>query len=124
MRRRAREAIAAGDLKKAKELLGASARVTSSSEKQAWLLLEAEYQLTRKRYAKAGLAAMRVVIMYPDSELVGEAFYWAGRAYEGLARPAKAVELYGECVGRKQTDAGARKLARARLDELEKRTGD
>jgi tetratricopeptide (TPR) repeat protein len=124
LRRRAREAVASGDLKTAKQMLNTATRVTASAEKQAWLLVEAEYELARKRFAKAGLAAMRVAILNPDSESAGEALYWAARAYEGLQRPAKAIELYKECAARKGTDAAIRKLARTRLGELEKQVGE
>ena len=67
---------------------------------------------------------MRVVILYPEGEHVGEALYWAGRSYEGLHRPAKAVGLYKESLSVKGTDASIRKLVTERLDALDKQAGD
>jgi tetratricopeptide (TPR) repeat protein len=123
-RRLARESIAGGDLKTARRLLQQASGITASAEKQAWLLVRAEVEYADKQFAKAGLAAMRVVILYPESEHIAEALYWAGRSYEGLKRPAKAIELYKECLTHQGHDASTHKLAKARLKALEKQADD
>jgi tetratricopeptide (TPR) repeat protein len=123
-RRQARDAIAAGDFKTARRLLQEARGITVSTEKQAWLLIRAEVELADKQFAKAGLAAMRVVILYPDSEHGAEALYWAGRSYEGLQRSAKAIELYEECLTHQGTNASIHKLVTARLKALEKQADD
>lgn len=124
MRARARKAIKDGDLGAAEALLRDGARVKGRAEREAWMLIEAEYRLAKKQPAAAGLAAMRLVILRPDSERVGEALYWAGRSYEGLKRPYKAIELYGQCLAHQKTDDATRKLAKARLTKLENQAGE
>jgi len=130
LRRRAREAIRAGDLQRATRLQRRAAGVKKRSERLAWLLFEAELEYTKKHCAKAALAAMRLVILHPRSDHVGAALYWAGRSYEGMKRPHMAIELYEECLqatskghngetsGRKA--ASICKRAKARLAVLRK----
>ena len=108
--------------------------MTKSSEKQAWLVLEAELELAKDNPAKAGLAAMRVIILHPESVHVGPALYWAARSCEGLQRPLKAIELYEECLektpkGTKSKPASKwhvsmRRRATARLAALKKQAPD
>lgn len=124
MRRRAVEAIRAGDFQAALKLIRDGARVTSVAEKQSWLLVESELEIARKNYAKAGLAAMRVVILYPESEQIGPALYWCGCAYEGLGRPRKALELYRESQGRKGLNEEMVQHLKLRIEALEKQVGE
>ncbi|MBN2562445.1 MAG: hypothetical protein JXQ75_16085 [Phycisphaerae bacterium] len=121
MRRRAREAIRGDDLELARRLLRKAAGVRTSSERQAWWVIEAELEYSDKQYAKAGLVAMRLVILHADSKHVGDALYWAARSYEGLERPHKAIQLHEECLAHGHTKASIRKLAKARLAALQKR---
>ena len=123
LRARARKAIKNGDLGAAEALRREGVRVKDPAEREAWMLIDAEYRLAKKQPAAAGLAAMRLVILRPDSERVGEALYWAGRSYEGLKRPYKAIELYGQCLAHQKTHDPTRKLAKARLTKIEKRVG-
>lgn len=121
MRRRAGRAIESGDYQRAARLVRQAAGVRKASERRAWLLIEAEVLHARKQHAGAALAAMRLVILHPRSERVGAALYWAGRAYEGLKRLEKAIELYEECLADKSTRASVRKRAKARLAAARKK---
>ncbi len=121
MRREAREAIRAGEFDRAERLLRKAVVVKKRSERQAWLLLEAELEIARERWAKAGLAAMRLVILHPGCERVGAAQYWAGRAYEGLERPRLAAVLYERSVSAKKAKSSIRERAKARLAAIRKR---
>lgn len=89
-----------------------------SAERNAWRIVEAELEIARQNYAKAGLVAMRVVILHPKSRQVGVAYYWTARAYEGLGRPRKAIELYESCVSHKTTRRSIREKAEKRLVDL------
>ena len=121
MRRRAREALKAGDLDRATRLLRRSAGVKKRSERQAWLLLAAELAHTKGEPARAALAAMRLVILHPKCDHVGAALFWAGRSYEDLRRPHKAIALYNQCLERKGAGSSIRKRARARLAIVRKK---
>lgn len=121
VRQRAEQAIKAGELDRATRLLRQAVGVKKRSERQAWLLLEAELEHAKKHYARAGLAAMRLAILHPSSDRVGAALYWAGRSYEGLERPHKAIDLYEECLAQKRTKSSIRKRARTRLAALRER---
>ncbi len=120
MRRRAGRAIETGDLRQASRLLRQAAGVKKRAERQAWLLLRAELDCAKKNYPRAGLAAMRLVILHPRSGQTGDALYWAGRAYEGLGRPHQAAALYDECLAHQRTKASIRKLVQARQAALPK----
>jgi hypothetical protein len=121
MRRRAREAIKAGELDQATKFLRRSAGVKKRSERRAWLLLAAELGHAKGEHAEAALAAMRLVILHPKCDRVGAALFWAGRSYEGLRRPHKAIELYDQCLSRKDTGSSVRKRAKARLAIVRKK---
>lgn len=118
---RAFKALRKHDYALAETLLATGLKSRSRSERDGWRLVEAELEMARKHYAKAGLAAMRVVILRPKSRRVGSALYWAGRAYEGLGRPAKAAALYRSCAEHKTTDAATRRKAQKRLSKLKKK---
>lgn len=121
MRRRAGEAIKAGNLDRATRLLRRSAGVKKRSERQAWLLLAAELAHTKGEPARAALAAMRLVILHPKCDPVGAALFWAGRSYEDLRRPHKAIELYDQCLERKGAGSSIHKRARVRLAIVRKK---
>lgn len=121
MRRRAAEALEAGMLDRATKLLRRSAGVKKRAERQAWLLFAAELEHAKGEHAKAALAAMRLVILHPKCDHVGAALFWAGRSYEGLHRPHKAIELYDRCLTRKDTGSSIRKGAKARLAIVRKK---
>lgn len=93
-------------------------KTRSSAERNAWRIVEAELAMAQERYAAAGLAAMRVVILHPRSRQVGVAYYWTARAYEGLDRPRMAVSLYESCVAHKTTGRTIREKAETRLAAL------
>ena len=123
-----RTAMADGDLAKAAGVLSAArtslaeTRAKASDEETGrWNLCEAELELAKGRAAKAGLAAMRVVVQRPRTEQAGEGLYWAARAYEKLQRPPKAADLYRECLEQKRLTASVRKKAQASLAALEKK---
>jgi len=128
LQRQFRSAMSAGDLNRATEVLSEARTAltlqkagTTSDETARWLLSEAELELAKGRAAKAGLAAMRVVVQRPKSEFAGEGLYWTARAYEQLDRPGKAAELYRECLERKRLAASIRKTAEERLAALDKK---
>ncbi len=102
----------------AKTALNAQRIGASSDEAVRWRLLESELELANGRPTKAGLAAMEVVVLRPTSEWAGEGLYWAARAYENLNRPAKAADLYRECLERKKLPASIRKAAEERQAAL------
>ncbi|HKQ49153.1 MAG TPA: hypothetical protein VJZ71_13865 [Phycisphaerae bacterium] len=114
-------AKAAGVLSAARTSLAETRAKASDEEAGRWNLCEAELELARGRSAKAGLAAMRVVVQRPRTEQAGEGLYWAARAYEKLQRSPKAAELYRECLEQKRLAASVRKRAQASLAALEKK---
>jgi len=117
--KRARRAIRSGDFELAETLVRSMAKTTNRAERNAWAIVEAELAYARKQYARAGLAAMRIVILHPKSKQVGAALFWAARAYEGLRRPDKAIELYQSCVRHKTTPRPIRDKAQDRLAKLQ-----
>lgn len=113
------KAVRSGDFEKARSMIRAALNATRSTKvKQSWQIVEAELEYELKNYAKSGLIAMRIVILSPESEQVGEALYRAGKAYEKLERPSKALELYEECVSHNQSSERLRKKAGKRIAEL------
>lgn len=121
-RQRARKAIRSGDLELAKALLRSGLKTKSRAERDAWRVVEAELEYAGKNYAKAGLVAMRIVILRPKSQQVGAALYWAGRAYEGLQRPQKSIELYEACLKHESTKRSIRQKAEKRLAKLKEQS--
>lgn len=113
-----RSALSAGQLDRAEKLLAAAERVHEPGERAAWSILRAELEFARRRFAKAALAGMEVAILRPASLHAVAGLYWAGRSYEELGRPAKAAELYRECVGSKRGTEAVRREARLRLDAM------
>lgn len=97
LRDRALDAIKRHDFAEAEKLIREGRKTRSSNRKDQWKLIEARMELERDNYARAGLLAMQVVILRVHSDEHAAALYWAARAYEGLGRPHKAVELYTEC---------------------------
>lgn len=118
-----RAAIAKGLIAKAEVLYETGLKESRVRDRPAWLVLEAELGFASKDYADGGLAAMRVVALHGDSAEVPAALYWAGRNYEGLGRPAKAVELYRECLKRDDVVESTRGAASGRLESLTKDEG-
>ncbi len=117
-RDRARSAIRADDYKLAERLIRKGLKARKKAERDAWRLVDSELAFARKRYAKSGLIAMRIVILRPKSGHVGAALYRAARAYAGLGRPRKAAELYSACVEHKTTQRALRIKAEKRLKKL------
>lgn len=120
MRTRTREAIEKGDFQQAERLIRDAGTVKEAAEREAWLLVRVDLAYARKQHAKSGLWAMRLVILHPQSKHVAAGLYWAGRCYEHLKRPDKAVGLYREALGHQTCDAGVRKMVKARLAAMEK----
>jgi len=114
----ARQAIAEGNLELAAKTVDRARGYAKGPDRAMWLLLSAELQLAQKRFDQAGLTAMRVVVEFPDSAQVGAALYSTGLAYEGLGRPAKAVELFTEAANTAKSDETTRAAANARLKAL------
>lgn len=117
--KQALKAVRSGDFEKARSMIRTALSATRSTKvKQTWQIVESELEYELKDYARSGLIAMRIVILSPESEQVGEALYRAGKAYEKLERPAKALELYEECVLHKQSSESLKKKAGKRIAEL------
>lgn len=112
--KRAREMIAKGDLAAADRVLE-TIRNKAPQAADAILLLEAERALAANDAAAAALAAMRLATEHPNSALVADAWWAAGRSQERLGRGAKAIELYQRCVAAPNGSAEARSAAEARL---------
>lgn len=120
--KRATKALRAGDHEQARSMILAAYRATRSTNvKDAWAMVEAELELSQNNPAKAVLLAMRVVILRPESEHAAPALYLAGRAYEKIGRPSKAIELYRECLDHKSSGDALRKKAQRRADALSKK---
>ncbi len=115
---KARQAVKAGDYDLAHALIRSGLRSKSRPARDEWRIIEAELEYARKDYPRAGLAAMRVVILSPQSKRVGIALYWAGRAYERIGRVGKAIELYEECVDHRTADEKLQARAERRLSKL------
>lgn len=115
---RARRAIRSGDYELARALVRRMSKTAKRAERNAWRIVEAELAIAQERYARAGLVAMRIVILQPKSRQVGVAFYWTARAYEGLGRPRKAIALYESSLAHKTTRRSTREKAEKRLAKL------
>jgi len=120
-RDRARKAIRADDWTSAERLIRKGLKTGKKAERDAWHVVDSELAYARKRYAKSGLIAMRIVILRPKSGQVGAALYRAARAYEGLGRLEKAAELCRACIEHKTTRNALRKKAEKRLKKLTER---
>jgi tetratricopeptide (TPR) repeat protein len=118
LRRQARGLMDNRNWAGAARLVARGASVRDSAERAAWLCLEAELEFGRGRFIPAALAGMRLSILHPNNRQAGAGYYWAGRAYEELGRPAKSIELYEECLASRRTPEGVRRLAESRLAAL------
>lgn len=116
----ARKSIADGDLDLAAKTIDHAKGHAKGLDRAIYLLLTGELLLAQKYYDRAGVECMRVVVEYPGSPAVGRALYCTGLAYEGLERPAKALELYEEAVRNSPNDPETREAAAARLKALQK----
>ncbi|HRW51641.1 MAG TPA: hypothetical protein P5081_02065 [Phycisphaerae bacterium] len=115
---RALAAIRRGDFAEAEKLIHEGRKIRSTSKKDKWRIVEARLEFERGDFAKAGLRAMEIVILRENSDEVGQALYWAGRAYEGLGRPNKAIELYEDCRNHKTTPADQARAVARRIEQL------
>ena len=115
---RARRAIRSGDYELARALVRRMSKNGKGSARSAWRIVEAELAIAQEKYPRAGLVAMRIVILHPKSRQVGVALYWTARAYEGLGRPRKALALYESCAAHKTTRRSIREKAEKRLVKL------
>ncbi len=120
LRDRALEAIKAHNFAEAEKLIHEGRKSRSSRRKDQWRIVEARLELERNEHAKAGLLAMEVVILRPKSDEVAAALYWTAKAYEGLDRPEKAIQLYEECRAHKTAPDSLVKVAGRRIDQLRK----
>ena len=115
-----RKAIADGDLDLATKTIDRAKGHAKGVDRGVYLLLTGELLLAQKYYDRAGVECMRVVVEYPGSPAMGRALYCTGLAYEGLERPAKALELYEESIRNSPQDAETREAAAARVKALQK----
>lgn len=120
LRDRALDAIKRRDFSEAEKLIHEGRKTRSSRRKDQWKLIESRLELERERYARAGLLAMEVVILREKSDEVAAALYWAGRAYEGLGRPSKAIQLYKECRDHDTVPDSLKAVVDRRIQELSK----
>lgn len=67
---------------------------------------------------RAGWVAMRIVIHYPDDQLVPEALLVAAEVHERIGRVPTALQLLDECIGHPRISAELSKKAVARIDRL------
>lgn len=118
LRDRALQAIKDHKFSDAEKLIHEGRKTRSSRRKDQWKLIEARLELEREDYAKAGLLAMEVVILRERSEEHAAALYWAARAYEGLGRPNKAIQLYEECRAHKTAPDSLIKVVNRRVEQL------
>lgn len=130
LRQQITTALKAGELDKADAILrSAHPRVHAQKggakpeERGEWWLLEARLEFAREQYPEAGLAAMRIVALLPESKRVADGWYWAGRAYEKMNRPEKANQLFKKCFDRAAPESDLQKKARARLTAHQKKAG-
>jgi tetratricopeptide (TPR) repeat protein len=124
LRLQARTAMRAGKMDEVERILDAARKTRLRTEREAWQVFEAEFRCAKKEYQNSALIAMRLVTLSPKSPHVGEALYWAARAYEGLRRPGKAAELYRECIEHKSSDENTIRQARAALKPLTTQMAD
>lgn len=115
-----RKSIADGDLELAAKSIDRAKGHAKGVDRAVYLLLTGELMLAQKYYDRAGVECMRVVVEYPGSPAVGRALYCTGLAYEGLERPAKALELYEESARNSPNDPETREAAAARVKALQK----
>lgn len=120
LRDRALDAIKAHNFAEAEKLIHEGRKSRSSRRKDQWRIVEARLELERNEHAKAGLLAMEVVILRPRSDEVAAALYWTAKAYEGLDRPDKAIQLYEECRAHKTAPDSLVKVASRRIDQIRK----
>jgi len=113
-----RQAIGDGNLDLADKLVDRAKGYAKGADRATYVLMTAELLLAQKYYDRAGLECMRVVVEYPGNPAVGRALYCAGLSYEGLERPAKALELFEEAVRNSPNDAPTREAAAARVKAL------
>ena len=118
LRQEARAALRSGNLDEVARVLSIARRIKLKGEREAWQVFEAEYCITKKEYQTAALAAMRLVVLSPKSPYYGEALFWAAKAYEGMGRPEKALELYRECVEHKSSDEHTVRRAKSAIKPL------
>ncbi|MCB9854584.1 MAG: hypothetical protein H6818_02770 [Phycisphaerales bacterium] len=118
LRDRAVQAIKDHKFADAEKLIHEGRKTRSSRRKDQWKLIEARLELERENFARAGLLAMEVVILRERSEEHAAALYWAGRAYEELGRPNKAIQLYEECRSHKTAPDGLIKVVSRRIEQL------
>jgi predicted Zn-dependent protease len=118
LRDRALEAIRKHNFSEAESLIHEGRKTRSGRKKDQWRIVEARLELERNEYAKAGLIAMQVVLLRPKSDEVATALYWTAKAYEGLGRPAKAIQLYEECRAHKTAPDSLIKVVNRRIDAL------
>lgn len=118
LRQQARTALRERHYDRAEAMLKAGLRIRQQAEREAWQIFECELALARDQATRAGLSAMRLVILTPDSANVGAALYWAAKSYEALGRTAKAKELYRECAAHKSTPKNVHDAATKRLHAI------
>lgn len=123
-RHRAVQAIRDGQFDLARSMIRAAIKSTkSTSVKHSWRIVESELEFAQKKYAASALIAMRIVILTPESEQTGVALFRAGRAYEKMGRPSKAIELFKEAAGHKSSSEQTRRKAERRIEVLEQTDG-
>ena len=93
-------------------------KTLADDDRAEWYLIETRVEFARKRLPRGMLAAMRLVILLPDHPRVPEALVWVARGYEDLDRPTKAIELYEECLSKKNLDSITKMNARTSLERL------
>jgi len=84
-----------------------------------WLLAEAECLLAGGDPTRAGLTAMKVLVVDADSSYAAEALYVAGRAHEP-GRVARARNFYQESMRHPTATAALRDLIEKRLAALDR----
>jgi len=94
----------------------------SDDDRAEWYMLETRVEFAANRFSSGALAAMKLVILLPEHKRVAEALMWAGRAYEELDRPSKAIGLYEECLTKKHIDPVTKINARESIDRLRRKT--
>lgn len=118
-RNRAIQAIRDGHFDEARSLIRAAIKATdSTSSKHSWRIVESELEFGMKQYAMSGLIAMRIVILTPESEQAGAAYFRAGRAFEKLGRNDKAIELFEACAAHQTSGESLKRKAEKRIETL------
>ncbi|MFO0972739.1 MAG: hypothetical protein U1A27_04770 [Phycisphaerae bacterium] len=93
----AREMISAGDLAGADRVIS-SLRSQSPVPRPELLLVDAERALAAGDLHGAAIAAMRLLVDFPESPLAADALFVAAQTQEKLGRAYKALELYRRCA--------------------------